>query len=42
MGMQNPSLSDLREGFINWGYIVAEKNSKIDIKRLSFFYVPLV
>jgi len=29
------------EGFINWGYIVVEKNSKIDFKRLFFFYAPV-
>ena len=30
MGTQNPSLSNMGEGFINWGYIVVEKNQTLD------------
>ena len=33
---QNPSLSNMGEGFINWGYIVVEKNSILDMKGLSY------
>ena len=33
---QNPSLSNMGEGFINWGYIVGKKNSMLDMKGLSF------
>ena len=40
MGTQNPSLSDLGEGFINWGYIVVGRGSKLDIKGLSFSLRP--
>jgi len=42
MGMQNPSLNDLGEGFINWGYIVVGRGSKLDIKGLSFLFDPVV
>ena len=33
---QSPSLSNTGEGFINWGYIVVEKDSILEMKRLSF------
>jgi hypothetical protein len=32
----NPSLSNMGEGFINWGYIVGKKNSMLDMKGLTF------
>ena len=37
---ENPSLSNMGEGFNNLGYIVMEKNSIQDIKRLSFSPAP--
>jgi len=33
---ENPSLDNMGEGFINWGYIVGKKNSMLDMKGLSF------
>ena len=33
---QNPSLNNMGEGFINWGYIVGKKNSMLDMKGLTF------
>ena len=33
---QNPSLSNMGEGFINWVYIVGKKNSMLHMKGLTF------
>ena len=38
-GSKNPSLSNMGEGFNNWGFILVGKNSILDMKGLSF-YMP--
>ena len=35
-GNENPSLSNMGEGFINWGYIVGKRNSMLHMKGLTF------
>ena len=38
--MDNPSLSNMGEGFINWGYSVVGRSAKRDIKRLYSLLRP--
>jgi len=33
---KKPSLSNMGEGFINWGYLIVEKNSILGMMGLSF------
>ena len=38
---QNPSLSNIGEGFINWWYIIVEKNPILDMKGLLYYMSSL-